>query len=238
MHEFNFLIWLGERVMLLSWINEDTIHIASAGFVAVVLLLLAFIANRSLRLAERHIVPSKRFSIAGLFDAASEGVLKLMEGVMHERAIKFLPLIGSVFFYIFFCNLLSLIPGFVPPTDNINTNLPCSVTVFMYYNVMGIKEHGVKGYLKHFAGPIIWLAPLMFSIEIISHCVRPISLSVRLFGNITGDHMVLGMFSGLIPLFVPVIFLLLALFVAFIQAFVFSLLSSVYIALATEHEGH
>jgi F-type H+-transporting ATPase subunit a len=125
----------------------------------------------------------------------------------------------------------------LPPTDNINTNIPCAIIVFLYYNFVGIREQGFIKYFKHFAGPIIWLAPLMFSIELISHLVRPLSLSVRLFGNITGDHMVLGIFSQLTPLVVPVIFLFLALFVAFIQAFVFSLLSTVYIALATEAEG-
>ncbi|MBI2092064.1 MAG: F0F1 ATP synthase subunit A [Deltaproteobacteria bacterium] len=244
--DFNFLIWLGEHVKILSWINEHTIHIASAGFVAFSLLIISFLAGLKLRNIEKCLVPSKKISLATLFDAAAEAILNLLEGVMPARqgdigggrAIKFLPLIGSIFVYIFCCNLLSVVPGFVPPTDNINTNLPIALTVFIYYHVMGLREHGIKGYLKHFAGPIIWLAPLMFSLEIVSHCVRPVSLSVRLFGNITGDHMVLGIFSNLTPLFIPVIFLLLALFVAFIQAFVFSLLSTVYIALATEHEGH
>ncbi len=234
--DFNLLIWLGEKLGLSNLVNESTIHIVSAAFIAVVLIILAVIIKIRLRDPEKFVIPSEKFNLIGVFDIIVEWVLGLMEGVMGERAIKFLPLVGSVFLYIFFCNLLSLIPGFLPPTDNINTNLPVAVTVFVYYHAVGVKEHGVKGYLKHFAGPIIWLAPLMFSLEIISHCVRPISLSVRLFGNITGDHMVLGIFSNLIPLFVPVIFLALALFVAFIQAFVFSLLSTVYIALATEKE--
>ncbi len=236
MHEFNILIWLGERISWLSWVDESTIHIASAAFVAVILLVLAVIGGLKLRKAEKYIVPSGKISLISTFDAAAEAILKLLEGVMGEEAIKYLPLIGSIFFYIFFCNLLSVIPGFVPPTDNINTNIPIALTVFVYYHTVGIREHGLKGYLRHFAGPIIWLAPLMFSLEMISHCVRPVSLSVRLFGNITGDHMVLGIFSQLIPLIVPVVFMSLALFVAFIQAFVFSLLSTVYIALATEHE--
>ena len=238
MHDFNILIWLGQKLSILSWVNVSTVHIASAGFVAVLLIILSIVANRKLRHIDKFVVPPRKFSIAGLFDVITEGILKLMEGVMGERAVKFLPVIGSVFIYIFVCNLLSLVPGFLPPTDNINTNLPCALTVFVYYHVMGIKEQGLKGYLKHFAGPIIWLAPLMFSLEIVSHCVRPISLSVRLFGNITGDHMVLGIFSNLIPFVVPVIFMFLGLFVAFIQAFVFSLLSTVYITLATEHEQH
>lgn len=234
--DFNLLIWLGEHVKWLSWITPSTIHIASAALVAITLIVLGAIAHQKLKKTEKRLIPSTRLTIAGIFDAAGEAILKFIEGVMGDRAMKFLPLIGTLFLYIFFCNLLSLIPGFLPPTDNINTNLPCALTVFFYYHAVGIKEHGLFKYLKHMTGPIIWLAPLMFAIELISHCVRPISLSVRLFGNITGDHMVLGIFSDLLPQFVPVIFLFLALFVAFVQAFVFSLLSTVYIALATEHE--
>lgn len=236
MQEFNLFIWLGERVSWLSWINEDTIHIASAAFVAIIVLFLAFLAHFSLKKTEKNLIPAQKMSISGIFDMSVEAILGMMEGILGNKAIKYLPLIGSLFIYIFLCDLLSVVPGFVPPTDNINTNLPCALIVFLYYNYQGIKEQGFVKYFKHFAGPIIWLAPLMFTVEMVSHIVRPISLSVRLFGNITGDHVVLGIFSSLVPILVPVIFLFLALFVAFIQAFVFSLLSTVYIALATEYE--
>lgn len=236
MHEFNLFLWLSDRVGFLSWITPATIHIASAGFVAVVLLVMGVVFRLKLRDMGEAVVPHPKSSLVGVVDAASEQLLKLIESVVGEKGIKYLPLLGSLFLYIFCCNLLSVIPGFLPPTDNINTNIPCAVIVFVYYNAMGFKEHGFAGYLRHFAGPIIWLAPLMFSLEIVSHCVRPVALSVRLFGNITGDHMVLGIFSQLVPLVVPVVFMFLALFVAFIQAFVFALLSAVYIALATGHE--
>ncbi len=235
MKDFNLFIWLGERVSWLSWVNEDTIHIATAAFIVIVLLVLGTIAGIKLRDTENFIVPSKKITLPGLFEAFGEAILNLLEGIMGERAIKFLPLIGTIFIYILFCNVLGLIPGFAPPTDNINTNIPIALTVFVYYNAVGIKEHGFVKYFKHMSGPLIWLAPLMLTIELISHCVRPLSLSVRLFGNMTGDHMVLGIFSQLVPLVVPVIFFGLGLFVAFIQAFVFSLLSAVYIGLAIEH---
>ena len=142
---------------------------------------------------------------------------------------------GALFIYILFSNLLGLIPGFLPPTDNLNTNVACALTVFIFYNYQGFKAHGFA-YLKHFMGPIWWLAPIMVVIEVISHLVRPASLSVRLFGNISGDHLVLGIFSSLVPIGVPVIFLFLGLFVSVIQAFVFTLLSMVYISLATAHD--
>jgi F-type H+-transporting ATPase subunit a len=107
--------------------------------------------------------------------------------------------------------------------------------VFLVYNYFGFKEHGIS-YLKQFAGPVLWLAPLMFVIELLSHLFRPMSLSIRLFGNMFGDHMVLSIFSGLVPLIVPIIFMILGIVVSLIQAFVFSALSSVYIALAVSHE--
>ena len=104
--------------------------------------------------------------------------------------------------------------------------------MYIYY---GVREHGV-GYLKHFLGPVIFLAPLMVIIEVISHLVRPVSLSLRLFMNITGDHMVLGVFTNLTHVFIPMIFVGLGLFVSFLQAFIFTILSTIYIALAEAHE--
>jgi len=110
-----------------------------------------------------------------------------------------------------------------------------SIVVFVMYNVYGFKENGVS-YLKHFVGPILVLSWLMFPIEVLSHLVRPVSLAVRLMGNMFGDHMVLSIFSGLIPIGIPVIFIALGAFVAVIQALVFTLLSTIYIALSTTHD--
>jgi len=218
-------------------IDHHIAHIVTAGIAALFLILCAVIANRRLKRTEKCLVPQAKATPATLFEVVVEALLNLMEGVLGERAWKFFPLIGGLFIYILTCNLIGLIPGMTPPTENINTNAACAILVFLYYNYLGIKEHGIKNYLKHFMGPVIWLGPLMLVIELISHMVRPLSLSVRLFGNMTGDHMVLGVFSELTPLFIPVIFLGLGLFVSFIQAFVFSLLSIVYISLATE-EAH
>ncbi|HCU24920.1 MAG TPA: ATP synthase F0 subunit A [Deltaproteobacteria bacterium] len=147
-------------------------------------------------------------------------------------------MIGALFIYIFISNLLGVLPGFLPPTDNISTTLACGLVVFFYFNYIGIKENGFFNYFKHFAGPVIFLAPLMFLIEIIGVVVRPVSLALRLQGNITGDHLVLGIFSDLVPIGVPVLFLALGIFVSFIQAFVFSLLSTIYVGLSLPHEEH
>lgn len=231
MHDFVWaqLFWDG--------VNHHNVHIIHAAFVVFVLSLIAIIVHFKLRNVEAALIPKAKGSVTNLMEVAVEQILGLMQGVIGPRAPQYFPLIGTLFIYILACNLLSVIPGFLPPTDNINTNLACSLTVFAYYHYVGIREQG-WAYLRHFMGPILWLGPLMLVIELIGHLVRPISLSLRLFGNITGDHLVLGIFSDLVPLVVPVIFLGLGVFVAFIQAFVFSLLSMIYIGLATEHEEH
>lgn len=213
-------------------VNEGNLHIATAALVAVFLTAASLLAWRKLRKTEENIIPSSRISIALTFELIVEAVLHLMEDILGKKARRHLPLIGAIFIYILSCNLVGVIPGFVPPTDNINTNFACAICVFLYYNYVGVSTHGIKSYLKHMAGPVVWLAPLMLVIEFTSHLVRPVSLSVRLFGNMMGDHLVLGIFSGLVPLVVPVAFMGLTIFVAFIQAFVFSLLSVVYITLA------
>lgn len=212
-------------------------HVIMSAIVGGFLILTSFLAYLKFRHTEKCLVPSSKFRPSTLFEVAVEGILGLMEGVLGHKAKDFFPLIGSLFIYIFACNIIGLIPGLQPPTDNVNTNLACAILVFVYYNYQGIKTHGLVGYAKHFLGPVIWLGPLMLVIELISHVVRPISLSIRLFGNMTGDHLVLGIFSQMTPILVPVIFMGLGLFISFIQAFVFSLLSIVYLGLATEEES-
>lgn len=230
--------WLAEKFYIPVEINEGNLHIATSVFVAVLLTIAAILAWRRLRKTDENIIPSRKFSLATLFELVVESLLHLMEDIIGPKARKHLPLIGTVFIYILTCNLIGVVPGFVPPTDNINTNFACAICVFLYYNIAGIREQGFFKYFRHMTGPVIWLAPLMLAIELISHLVRPVSLSVRLFGNMMGDHVVLGIFSDLVPLFIPIAFMGLTIFVAFIQAFVFSLLSVVYIALATHSEGH
>jgi F-type H+-transporting ATPase subunit a len=231
MHDFTWLGFLSHHK-----INHHNIHIFSSALIVLFIIFATLLVHRKLKKAEERLVPEPKTTLANIFEVSVEGILGLMEGIIGHDARKYFPLIGAVFIYIFLSNALGLIPGFLPPTDNINTNLAVSLTIFVYYTIMGIKAHGVVGYLKHFMGPVLFLGPLIAVIEIIGHIVRPVSLSLRLYGNILGDHLVLGIFSGLVPLFVPIVFLALGLFVSFIQAFVFSLLSTIYIGLATGHE--
>jgi len=238
MNTFEIIPWLADKSGLPVKVAETNLHVATAAFVALLLTILSLLAWRKLRKTEEGVIPSGKFSIAAIFEIAVESVFHLVEDILGPRAKKHFPLIGTLFIYILSCNLIGIVPGFLPPTDNINTNFACAICVFFYYNYMGIREHGFLKYFRHMTGPVLWLAPLLLTIELTSHLVRPVSLSVRLFGNMMGDHLVLGIFSNLVPVIVPIAFMGLTIFVAFIQAFVFSLLSIVYIALATESDGH
>lgn len=212
--------------------------VVHAVLAAVLLILLAFIGTRRIRGRAKGegLVPDEKLTMKNVWELAVEKLFTLVSDPLgEENAKKYFPFLGTLFLYIFVCNVLGLIPGFIPPTSNININAGMAITVFLYYNYAGFKEHGI-GYLKHFMGPIMWMAPLMIVIEGISNLVRMLSLSVRLFGNIHGDHMVLEIFTDLTKLVIPVIFLGLGLFVSFIQALVFTLLSTIYFQLALAHE--
>jgi F-type H+-transporting ATPase subunit a len=184
------------------------------------------------------LIPPPRFGLRNLFEMLSDTILNLMVSVMGEKeARRYLPLIGTLFLFILFSNLLSLIPGFLPPTDTLKTNLALSLLIFVLTHVFGLVAHGPK-YLKHFLGPYLPLFFLMLPIELISHIARPVSLAMRLLGNISADHAVVLAFFGVIPFLVPVPFLIMGVFVSVVQAVVFSLLSTVYIGSAIAHEEH
>jgi len=204
----------------------------------VLFLILVSLKVRAKTTGDSSLIPSSKFSLSNLFEFLTlDFLLKLLTDIFgtEEKAKKYLPLLGGSFFFIFFSNLLGVFPGFYPATQNLNSTLACATVIFVTYNYMGFKEHGV-GYLKHFMGPVIYLAPLMIIIEVISHLVRPASLSLRLFWNMTGDHLVLQIFSNLTPYVVPAIFIGLGVFVSFLQAFIFTILSSIYISLSTSHD--
>ena len=164
------------------------------------------------------------------------GIENMVVETMGEHGKPFFPLIATLAIFILVSNLIGLIPGFYPPTANINTTAACAVVVFITTHVVGVKEHGFK-YIKHFLGPIIWLAPMMFFIEVIGHVSRVISLTLRLFGNMNGHELVLMIFFGLAPFLVPLPMMMMGVLVSFIQAFVFMLLAMIYIQGSLE-EAH
>jgi F-type H+-transporting ATPase subunit a len=193
---------------------------------------------RGLKSSDKGLVPPRKMNLRNFFEYTAESVYGMVEGAMGaENAPRFFPMIGALWMFILFGNLFALIPGFVSPNDTLKTNVGIALLVFFATHVYGVKEHGLS-YFKHFLGPIPALAPLMLPIELISHIVRPVSLALRLMGNMLADHKVVMAFFALVPLLVPLPFLLLGLLVCYIQAMVFTSLAMVYIGMAIEHEEH
>ena len=182
-------------------------------------------------------VPDSTLSVRNIFELFTSGLFGLASDLLgHENGKKFFWLSAGLFIYILTSNLLGVVPGMLPPTGSMHHNFAMALVVLILFNGAGLKVQGVGGYVKHMWGPVWWLGILLFFIELLSFVVvRPYSLSLRLTGNMFGDHQVLSIMSGLVPVVYPIIFLALGMFVSFIQAFVFTLLSTIYIALAVEH---
>lgn len=239
------LNWLEEKFAITveeggHVVQQPAHHVSNAILISLIILCLVVIARSRLKTevrSDEDLVPEGKLTVRNLLEVMVQGIVGIMEDSMGHVAPRFLYLIGALAFFILFSNLSGLVPGFVPPTDNLNTTAACALVVFFATHYYGFKEHGVA-YLKHFAGPFWWLAWLMIPIEIISHLARPMSLSLRLFGNIMGDHKVGAIFFMLAPVAIPVFTSVLGLFVSFVQTFVFMLLSMVYISGAIEHAEH
>jgi F-type H+-transporting ATPase subunit a len=217
-------------------VTHENVHVVTSLAVSLGLILFAVIAYFELRKAGPEAKPASTFSVRAVAEVMTEFMVGLIDMALGPEFRYLVPLFGSMFFIIFFNNILGVFPGMTPATDNYNTTLAIGIFSFIVYNYLGIKENGIVKYAKHFLGPVWWLAPLMLVIELISHLVRPLSLGFRLMGNMQGDHAVTGAFLGMAPLIVPIPFYALAIFVCFIQAFVFTLLSMVYVSMATAHE--
>ena len=151
---------------------------------------------------------------------------------------RHLPMIGTLAVFIGAANLFGIFFFLQPPTGSLSTTVALAVVSFFYFNKEGIREHGLFKYLAHFMGPLIWIAPLFFVIEIIGTFARVLSLSLRLFMNIYGEHTTTNVFASLVPIVIPWPMMALGIFTAFLQAYVFALLSCVYVELATAHEEH
>ena len=219
---------------------DQIAHVYTGIVVLLFCLGLCFAAWRRLRRPEDYLLPPKRWGALAFFDILIDAVMGLMTQMMpRDKAIRFLPLVASFAVFILISNAMALIPGMLPPTDTLRTTLALGVVSFLAYNYWGIKQQGLWNYVKHFFGPIPLLAPLIFVIELISHFVRPLSLALRLMGNMYGDHQVLGKFLGFGLLLLPIPVMALGLMVIVVQALVFTLLTIVYIAIAVEdHDDH
>lgn len=214
----------------------EPLHIGEAAADAIIytwlvmifLLLLSLLATRSLKT-----VPG---GLQNFMEVVVGGIENMIDETMGEKGKPFYPLIATLAIFILVSNLIGLIPGFFPPTANINTTAACAVIVFFSTHFVGIRNHGFH-YLKHFLGPVLWLAPLMFFIEVIGHLSRVISLTLRLFGNMNGHELVLMVFFALAPFLIPLVMMVFGVLVSFIQAFVFMLLTMIYIQGSLE-EAH
>jgi F-type H+-transporting ATPase subunit a len=207
-------------------------------FVVLFLILCGLALRRKLTDYEKSVIPEDKLTLRTFFEVFIGYFYDMMKDMMGPRRAKqFFPVIGTSACFVFFSNILGLIPGFLPPTSSWNITLGCALVVFVSFNYYGLKENGWR-YVAHYAGPVWWLAWLIFPLELFSMLIRPMTLSIRLMLNMAVDHLLLGVIIGMVALFVPVPLMVLGTLVALIQTLVFCLLGSVYIALATEEHDH
>jgi len=232
-------------------------HVTYTWLVMIVLVGLAFVASRDLRLVPR--------GLQNFFEVVLEQIQQLIDDVIGPEGRPYLPLIATLAIFILAANLAGLVPGMNGPTTNLNTTAACALVVVFAYHGLGIRKQGLVTYVKHFMGPVVWLAPLMFPIEIISHLARPLSLTLRLFGNMFGGHMLLaiifflmgldgllgwalsgnplgvvagGLGSAVVTVFTVGFLYPLKILVSFLQAFIFVMLTMLYISGAIEEAEH
>jgi F-type H+-transporting ATPase subunit a len=218
-------------------------HIYAALVVFLVLAVMSVVARGRFTNLETAVVPPRTFGVAAFFELFVETVIGQMASIIGPSYKRYVPVIGSLALFIFVSNVMGLIPGMLPGTDNLNTTFACGIIVFLYFNYHGLRVHGI-GHITHLMNPVgtSWgwlLMPLLFPIELVGLFVRPITLGIRLAANMVGDHAVLLAFAGIIPLIVPLPFYVLGFLICMIQTAVFVILSCVYISLhASEADGH
>lgn len=221
----------------IPFLAEKPYHVVAAGTVVLFLMVFTLLGRVALAGAKEKLIPAERINFFGIFDLIAEGLYKLTQMVLGDAAKDYLPVVGALFLYVFVGNLMGLLPGFAPPTDNVNTTLACGLFAFLYYNFQGFKHGGIS-YAKHFLGPVWYMAWMLLPIEIIAHAVRPFTLALRLKGNMEGDHTVLASFTDMVPYGVPVAVYFLGLLVCFLQAFIFVMLTMVYVSMARDSSHH
>lgn len=225
-------------------IPDPALLAANGVIVSLILIAFAVAATRKMAAIPRGVQNVGEFIV--------ETMINFTRGIIGPGGEKYVPLVGTLFFFIYFSNLIGLIPGFHSPTANLSTTLALGLIVFFYVQYVGIRSNGLLGYVKHFMGPLPALSPLLFPVEVISELVKPFTLAMRLFGNIFGEDTVIVVLASLaisllpkpvnmiVPLQFPI--LILALLTTFVQALVFTLLTCIYISLQShhdsEHEGH
>ena len=221
-------------------ILADAVPIALQTLAAcvVIVLIVAYVAGRQVQ--KQGLVPSERPTVGGLIELLFDGIAGLMRDVIGPTWPRYVPLVGTLGLFILISNLMRQIPGFDGPTGYVEANLSWAIMSFAVAEYAAFKHQGAVTYLKHLLGPVIWLWPIMFIVEIFSHLARMMSLTIRLTGNMFADHTLIGVFLSLpvVSLFTPWVFAGLGVFVAFLQAFIFTFLTIIYIGLALEDAHH
>jgi F-type H+-transporting ATPase subunit a len=226
-HPVLLLTWVLEKLGLGAFAHANP-HVVYMWFFAIILIIIAYFATRHL-----SVVPG---NLQLFFELILDNMYKFQKTIMGKRGMVFFPMISTLIILVFFCNFNGLIPGSFAPTSYLNTTLAYALMIVFLTHFMGFKIHGIK-YLKHFMGPSLVLAPLMFVVELVSHAARVVSLSFRLFGNVLGEDLVIAilvMLAG--QYFLPLPMMFLGLFTGFLQAYIITLLAMVYIGEAMEDE--
>jgi F-type H+-transporting ATPase subunit a len=188
---------------------------------------------------EAAITPEDGVTARNVAEASTEAIVGIAKSAIPEHPEKYVPLLATFFVFILASGVLGLVPGFAPPTSTFNITFALGCVSFGAYHAYGVKAQGLGSYLKHFLGPVIFIAPLMLVIEIFSHVFRPVSLGVRLYANMFADHTVIEIFTDLTKALIPIAFYGLGFFVCIVQSFVFTMLSAIYISEAVSHgSGH
>ena len=235
-HFINYYEMILEKLGISGENAEQWVHVVATLTATLLILIIGICYKiRVSSMLKKDVIPQGKCSLVNMVDAFIDFVTNLVDDMLGVEGKRFWTLLVGLFMFILANNFMNLVPGFTPGTDTMNTNLALGLTVFAVYNYAGIKEHKFK-YIKQFLGPVWWLAPLMLCLEMMSHALRPFSLSLRLYANLFGDHLLVTIFSGFVPVLIPVLFLFFGLLVACVQAFVFTVLSSVYISMAVSHD--
>lgn len=214
-----------------QWAWDIPDHVINAAFVLLISLIV-------FPLMARRISRDNPGAFQHVLELIVQGLKDMLHDMVGHGSSRFLPIIGAFTFFIFISNIMGLFFFLSPPTSNPNTTFALSISAFLYFNYQGIKAQGLLHYLKHFGGPVWWLFPLMFLIEMVGNFARILSLSMRLFGNIFGEHTATGIFMGLVPIIVPWPMMALGIFGALLQTFVFVMLLMVYLNGAVAAEEH
>ena len=177
-----------------------------------------------------------------VFEDVVSGLMGMLKDIVGPKGPRYVALVGTVGAFILTCNLIGMVPGFMAPTSSINVTLGCALTVWIYYHIQGVREQGAVAYFKHFAAPPgapLFIAPIMLPVEIISHLSRVLSLSIRLFGNVFGEELVILILFSIVPFIAPLPIMFLGMITMPLQAFIFVMLTMIYLggAVASEH-GH